>query len=87
LPRFSGFGTISCVPSTTAARRIIAKTTRPRPLAIASETLFDPYRATLCGLDTPLHSFSPQLDVEQHFIVELSGTTANIIKSYAKNGA
>ena len=27
------------------------------------------------------------VDVEQHFIVELSGTTARIIKSYAKKGA
>jgi len=38
-------------------RRIIPKITRPRPLAIARETLFGPYRASLCGLDTPLHSF------------------------------
>jgi len=27
------------------------------------------------------------VDVEQHFIVELSGTTARIIKSYAKKEA
>src|SRR6266480_4966328 len=35
--------------------------------------------------DAPADAIS--VDVEQHFVVELSGTTARIIKSYAKKGA
>jgi hypothetical protein len=35
--------------------------------------------------DSPADGVS--VDVEQHFIIELSGTTARIIKSFAKKGA
>ena len=40
--------------------RFLAQITRPRPLAIARETLFDPYRASLCGLARKSFAHAPQ---------------------------
>src|SRR5437762_14333704 len=40
--------------------RFLAQITRPRPLAIARETLFDPYRASLCGLSRKSFAHEPQ---------------------------
>jgi hypothetical protein len=50
-------------------------------IELISETSGGLYRKGDCPTD------DVSVDVEQHFIVELSGTTAKIIKSYAKNGA
>jgi hypothetical protein len=64
------------------------------PQAIRAVRWFDNKRIELisetagAGLyrkDAPADAVS--VDVEQHFIIELSGTTARIIKSYAKKGA
>ena len=50
-------------------------------IELISETGAGLYRKGDCPTD------DVSVDVEQHFILELSGTTAKIIKSFAKNGA
>jgi hypothetical protein len=50
-------------------------------IELVSETSAGLYREVDCPTD------DISVDVEQHFIVELSGTTARIIKSYAKKEA
>ena len=48
-------------------RRIIAKITRPRPLAIARETLFDPYRSKLMWIGYAASFFFTANDIQMRW--------------------